>query len=329
MRTLKKPRALAPGSHVAVVVPSGGALAERLSAGVAVLEQRGFRVSVAAPSASYRIFSGRDEERRRALLDAFADPGIDCVWLARGGYGMNRLLPGLDVEWLRDHAKLCIGFSDATSLLARLVCGAGVAAIHGPMVAHDLVREDAEGGLDHVLALAGGASDWAIEVPHGIVAGETAAALLGGCLTVLASLAGTPFAPSFAGAIALLEDTHEAPQRRIDRLLVQLRQSRMLDGVRGVVFGAMPECGPPEELVWTIEDCLGDLGVPIGFAAPVGHGPRHFALPLGVRVRLAIDRAGTVAGTVDDSAASDPPAGVLAGLEPVVETDTAAAALGG
>jgi muramoyltetrapeptide carboxypeptidase len=307
---LKRPRALRPGDEVAVVVPSGGVDADRLARGVAILEDRGFRVTVRSPAASYRYFSGRDEERRRALLEAFGEPAVRAVWLARGGYGMNRLLPGLDVEWLREHAKLCIGFSDATGLLQLLNQRAGVAAIHGPMVAHDVAREEATGGLDHLLALAAGAADWSIDVPRGVATGDVVAPLFGGCLAVLASLAGTPFAPSFQGAIALLEDTNERPQRRVDRMLVQLRQSRILDGVRGVIFGAMPDCGPRPELLETIGDCLGDLGVPIGFGAPLGHGDHHLAVPLGVRVRLRVD-------TVCDE--EGPAQGVLSGVDPVVE----------
>jgi muramoyltetrapeptide carboxypeptidase len=312
---LKRPRALRPGDRVDVVVPSGGVDPERLAAGVAVLERRGSEVTVRSPSASYRYFSGRDEERRRALLEAFGEPSVRAVWLARGGYGMNRLLPGLDVEWLREHAKLCIGFSDATALLEVLVQRAGVAAIHGPMVAHDVAREDGAGGLDHLLAIASGARDWSIAVPRGIAAGEANAPLIGGCLAVLASLAGTPFAPSFHGAIALLEDTNERPQRRVDRMLVQLRQSRMLDGVRGVIFGAMPDCGPEPELLETIFDCLGDLGVPIGFGAPLGHGSRHLAVPLGVAVRLRVDAVGDASACVADAS----PQGRLEGVDAVVE----------
>jgi muramoyltetrapeptide carboxypeptidase len=295
---------------VAVVVPSGGVDADRLAAGVAVLEGRGFEVAVRSPPTSYRYFSGRDEERRDALLEAFGDPAVRAVWFARGGYGMNRLLPGLDVEWLREHGKLCIGFSDATALLQTLVQRAGVAAIHGPMVAHDLAREAGAGGLDHLLAIAAGGSDWTVDVPRGVVAGEATAPLFGGCLAILTSLAGTPFAPSFQGGIALIEDTNERPQRRIDRMLVQLRQSRMLDGAHGVIFGTMPDCGPTPELIETIEDCLGDLGIPIGFGAPLGHGERHLAVPLGVRVRLRID------STRDEGGAAQ---GRLSGVDPVVD----------
>lgn len=284
---LKKPLPLRPGDRVAVIAPSGGVDPERLAAGIRVLEARGFRVSAPTPRQPYRLFSGRDEERRAEILRAFEDPEVRAVWFARGGYGMNRLLPGLDPGWLREHAKLCIGFSDASAFLQWLVA-AGVPALHGPMVAHDLVREAGAGGLDHLLAIARGASAWRVPVATGLLPGHAEGPILGGCLTVLASLAGTPFQPRFAGRIALLEDTHERPQRRIDRMLIQLRQSGTFDGARGIVFGSMHECGPEAEVHDTILDCLADLGVPIGFGAPVGHGGSHLAVPLGVGARLAV-----------------------------------------
>jgi muramoyltetrapeptide carboxypeptidase len=302
------PRALRPGDRIAVVAASGVVDAERLEAGVRLLADRGFEVRVPPSRHPYRCLAASDDERRADLVAAFADPEVRAVWCARGGYGMVRLLPALEPTWLRRHAKLVIGYSDATALLARLVAGAGVAAIHGPMVASDLPRQLAAGAADHVLALAAGECGWTIPIPRAIAAGEAVAPLVGGCLTVLASLAGTPFAPRFAGAIALLEDVGERPQRRIDRMLLQLRQSGMLDGVRGFVFGTMPDCGDPDDLCQTIRDALGDLDVPIGFGAPLGHGEVNLAVPLGVRVRLRVA-----------SAAPDGDApGVLAGVEPVV-----------
>lgn len=303
--SLIKPAALRPGDRIAVVTPSGKVDPERLAAGAAVLEERGFEVSLPKPLPSHRYFAGSDDDRREQLLAAFAAPEVRAVWCARGGYGVARFLPRVDPAWLRGHAKLCIGFSDATALLQLLVQGAGVAALHGPMAAHDLVVQREAGTLEHLLAIAAGASDWTVPVPRTIVPGGATGPLLGGCLAVLASLAGTALAPRFAGAIAIFEDTNERPLRRIDRMLTQLRQAGMLDGVRGILFGTMLDCGPPEELCETIGDCLADLGVPIGFGAPVGHGPVNFAVPLGVAVDLR------VAGT-------DGAAGALRGVEPLV-----------
>ncbi len=310
-QALLRPAALRPGDCVAVVTPSGTVQAERLGEGIALLERRGFRVVPPRQREPYRCLAASDAERRADLIEAFADPEVRAVWCARGGYGLGRLLPDIDPAWLRRHAKLCIGFSDATALLQVLVHGAGVAALHGPMVASDLPRQGAS-ALDHVLRLAAGEFRWRIPVPRSVIAGEAVGPLAGGCLTVIASLAGTPFAPRYAGHVVLLEDVGERPQRRIDRLLMQLRQSGILTGARGVLLGTMPDCGEADEICQTAADSLGDLGIPVGFGAPVGHGEHNFAVPLGVRVRLRVD---------------GPPCaeslGLLEGLEPVVSVEPA------
>ncbi|MFP6663493.1 MAG: LD-carboxypeptidase [Deltaproteobacteria bacterium] len=288
-----KPAALRPGDRIALVLPSGPVDPVELSRGRKILEDKGFIVDLPAASPPFRIFAASDQDRYQELSGVFADPGVRAVWAARGGYGMNRILPRLDAAWLRAHPKLVIGFSDATALLTHQVQRAGVAAIHGPMVAHDLVREAEKGGLRHLLEICAGRADWQIPIPTTLRAGRAEGPVAGGCLSVLASLAGTPAAVSFAGRIALLEDHFEAPQRRIDRLLIQLRQSGAFDGVRGIFFGVMHECGNEAELAETILDCLGDLGVPIGFGAPVGHGPSHLAIPFGIATELVLaDSAG-------------------------------------
>lgn len=303
-----RPPALRPGDRIAVVAASGPVDPEQLDDGLSLLRERGYDAVAAPLRTPWRCMAATDGERLGDLRAAFADDAVRAVWCARGGYGVVRLLPELDPDRLRAQRKLAIGYSDATALLAVLAGRAGVAAIHGPMVASDLRRHAESGALDHLLAIASGGVDWAIPVPVGLRTGEVEAPLLGGCLAVLASLAGTPWAPSFAGAIALLEDVGERPQRRIDRMLVQLRQSGMLDGVRGLVFGTMPDCGEPAEIRATIEECLGDLDVPIGYGAPVGHGEANFAVPIGVPVRLHVDALGEPAVG----------AGVIAGLEPAV-----------
>jgi len=297
-----KPAALRPGDRVAVVTPSGKVDPERLARGVAVLEEIGFRVTVPPAAMGYRYFAASDDERRRQLVDAFDAPDVRAVWCARGGYGVARILPRIDPAWIRERPKLCIGFSDATALLQLVVQSAGVAALHGPMVAHDLLAQREAGTLDHLLALAAGETSWRIEAPRALAHGEAEGPLFGGCLSVLVSLVGTRLAPRFAGSIALFEDVGERPLRRIDRMLTQLVQSGTLDGVRGIVFGSMPDCGPPEEVCETILDCLSGLDVPIAFGAPVGHGEVHYAVPLGVAVRLRVDAE----------------RGELSGLEPLV-----------
>lgn len=288
---------LVTGDRIAVVAPSGPVDRDALAAGIAVLQQAGFVVEAPVERPLWRLFAGTDEERLGELQAAFDAPEVRAVWLARGGYGLNRLLPRLRLSDRVAREKLVIGFSDATALLTA-VEAAGGHAIHGPMVAHDLVREAEGGGLSHLLRLAEGESDWTIPIPTVLRPGTARGPVRGGCLTVLASLLGTPAAPVFADSIALLEDHHEAPQRRVDRLLIQLRQSGALAGVRGLFFGVMEGCGSPAELRETILDCLGDLEVPIGFGAPVGHGAANLAVPFGVEAELSLSvaSAGQLAG---------------------------------
>ena len=294
-------RALVAGDRIAVVAPSGPVDRIALAAGIAVLEGAGFVVEMPRERPPWRIFSGTDEERLDELQAALDAPDIQAVWLARGGYGLNRILPMLRLSDPLLARKWVIGFSDATALLTAIEA-AGGHAIHGPMVAHDLVREAEGAGFRHLLDLTAGRG-WSVPIPTIFHPGQATGPLRGGCLTVLASLLGTPAAPVFDGSIALLEDHHEAPQRRVDRLLIQLRQSGALDGVRGLVFGVMDGCGSPAELRETILDCLGDLEVPIGFGAPVGHGSSNLAVPLGATAQLSLpaDTGGRLIGREDGS----------------------------
>ena len=128
---VRKPAPLGPGDRIAVVAPSGGVDPERLAAGMAVLEDRGFRVTPPKERQPFRLFSGSDRERLEELVAAFEAPDVRAVWFARGGYGMNRLLPDLDPSWIAAHPKLCVGFSDATAYLQWMVT-AHVPALHGP-----------------------------------------------------------------------------------------------------------------------------------------------------------------------------------------------------
>lgn len=290
--SIQRPRALVPGDRIAVVAPSGPFIPEELAQGIEILRHRGFLIDPPVLRKTRGIFAASDDERFADLWRAAIEPGVRAIWIARGGYGLTRILHRLDPVGLREEPKLLIGFSDATALLAFWVQRAGLVGIHGPMVAHDLGREADQGGLDHVLEIAAGRSDWRVPIPTTLAAGSAEAPVAGGCLSVLASLAGTPDAVSFRGRVALLEDHYEKPRRRIDRLLTQLRRSGSFDGVRAIFFGVMHECGPTQELHETIMECVGDLGVPIGFGAPVGHGPSHLAVPFGVAAKLELAEGG-------------------------------------
>jgi len=282
-----------------VVAPSGAVDEERLRTGVALLESWGLRVELGGAVLERKAYlAGADEAWRADLQRMLDDPGVRAVFSARGGYGSQRLVPRLDLAALTRHPKPIVGYSDATALLNAAV-GAGVVAIHGPMVADDMARGLSPRAAAQLRTLLTDATAlWEVEVPVAIRRGRATGRLLGGCLSVIVTTLGTPYAPDTDGAILFLEDVWERPYR-LDRLLTQLRQAGKLQRLAGLVFGTLATCPPvdgvgPREVV---EACCADLAYPVGFGLPAGHDPggENLALPLGVEVALDTERGRLVA----------------------------------
>jgi len=232
-------------------------------------------------------------ERRLAELHALvADDEVAGIVCARGGAGAGSLLRGLDIDLLAAHPKVFVGYSDITFLHQRLN-NEGLVTLYGPMAA----VEFASGSYDResFLGSVGGSGALYSSGPDELLplrAGTGEGRLRGGCLSVLAAAAGTPWALEHRGESTLLflEDVDEAPYR-IDRLLVQLRESGLLDHVSGIVLGDMKGCSPPLREAYALEDvilsALEGLDVPIALGLSSGHasGP-NLTIPLGVRARL-------------------------------------------
>ena len=280
-----------------MVAPSGVVAEDRLEAGVRVLESLGLRVVAGEfVLARQAYLAGSDAERGADLQRMLDDPTIRAVFCARGGYGAQRIVPTLDLAAVRRQPKPVVGYSDATALIAALV-RAGVVGIHGPMVAVDLARGLSPRSLAHLERVLSDPSYlWEVEVPLSIRPGHATGRLLGGTLSVLATMLGTPYAPDLDGAVLFLEDVHEWPYR-LDRLLTQLRQSGKLDRIAGVVFGTMAACRTLDGVaaVEVIRDAFAGAPYPVGFGLPAGHDPadtgvENLALPLGVEVALDVDR---------------------------------------
>lgn len=261
-----------------------------------MLEHCGFEVRLGHAALARRAYlAGTDAERLRDLQQMIDARDVHAVFCARGGYGSQRVIPHLDLSALRTAPKAVVGYSDATALLAA-IGRADVLSVHGPMVATDLARGLTARSLTHLQRLLGDPDyAWEIDVPVRLRPGRAEGPLRGGCLSVLATLLGTPHAPDFDGAIVFLEDVHEWPYR-LDRLLTQLRQAGMFDRVAGVVFGAMGGCSPLDDVgpLEVARECFADAAFPVGFGLAAGHDPaerdvENLALPLGIRVVLDTD----------------------------------------
>jgi muramoyltetrapeptide carboxypeptidase len=278
---------------VGICAPGGAVDAGRLEKGTAALRELGFEVRVGEGILDRHRFGAGTTERRLAELHGlFADDAVAGIVCARGGAGAGWLLPRLDAGLVRAHPKVFVGYSDVT-LLHLYLNGQGLVTFHGPMVAWEL----ANGSYDRasfLSAVAGQGAPWASE-PDELVSlrpGTAEGVMRGGCLSLLAAAAGTPWALQTGGepTLLFLEDVDEKPYR-IDRLLMQLRQSGALEGVVGIVFGDMKGCSPALETDYSLEDvlleALAGLDVPIALGLSSGHTTHPFVtLPLGVPARL-------------------------------------------
>jgi muramoyltetrapeptide carboxypeptidase len=296
------PPKLRRGDPVRVIAPSGPFEPAALEKGLHVLSDRlGLEPRMRADVTARRGYlAGDDARRAEEWREAVADREARAIFCARGGYGAMRILPAVDPARLADSPKLLVGFSDVTALHAALN-RAGIATVHGPVVTqlgrapHDAVRH-LEALLFEEPPRAGA---WAIPAPGaGLVAertvrpGRVSGPLLGGTLTILAHLAGTPYAPRLDGAILLLEDVGERPYR-IDRCLTQLALSGALAGLAGVALGRFTACDDGGLLAGdVVREAVQALGVPAVEGLPVGHDDANFAVPLGATATLVAPAPG-------------------------------------
>jgi muramoyltetrapeptide carboxypeptidase len=289
------PRPLRPGDVVRVVAPSGPFEPALLEAGLRVLRERlGLRPRLrddVAARAGY--LAGDDARRAEEWREAALDPEARAIWCARGGYGAMRILPSIDPRPLLDRPRWVIGFSDVTAIHA-VLNRAGLATVHGPVLTQ--LGRLAPAALDHLEALLFGRAAAAEGAgPPGpgaglagttIQAGAADGTLVGGSLTLLAHLCGTPFLPPLAGSILFVEDVAEKPYR-LDRYLTQLRLAGALEGVRAICVGQLTGCDAPgESAAATVRALVRALGVPAIEALPAGHEDDNRALLLGAPARV-------------------------------------------
>ena len=237
-------------------------------------------------------FAGTDAERGTDLARAITDPAVDGIWCLRGGYGAMRLLPQLGTLPVAAFRKTLIGFSDITALHA-LWQRAGVVSYHGPTAREPLPAFSRQSLLQAVCERSNPASTLPAgdgPGPECLVPGEATGRLAGGNVALLAALAGTPWAVSFDGAIAVLEDVGEATYR-LDRMFTQLRLAGAFSGCRGLLAGQCTDC-PDSSADGTRSwrDLVYELGtalrIPTLVGAPIGHIAEQWTLPLGATATL-------------------------------------------
>ncbi|MCA1247697.1 LD-carboxypeptidase [Massilia sp. MS-15] len=301
-RLLKPPR-LRPGDLVGVLAP-GGVVDDRLiEKSVRNIEALGLRARTGRYlRASFGNYAGSVQQRLADLHAMFLDPEVKMIWPVRGGSGCISLLSKLDYALIRRNPKILLGYSDITALHLAIHNMAGLVTFHGPVASSTL----ADYPREHMLAvLCDPRSTYTIPMapenavkartmPHfgirTVTAGVATGRLLGGNLSIVAALAGTPYAADFRDSLLFLEEVDEAPYR-LDRWMTQLDLSTGFANAAGVIVGVCEDCAPEDgqrslSLDQTFDQHLRPLTIPAVTGYPIGHIRHQFTAPLGVRARL-------------------------------------------
>jgi muramoyltetrapeptide carboxypeptidase len=283
----RQPPALAPGERIAVIAPASAFDRAAFEAGLALLAARYDVRYQPSIFERHRYLAGADARRLSELTEALRDPGVRAVFCARGGYGATRLLGRLGSPGAHTAAaKPLVGFSDVTALHLWLQ-SQGIISIHGPVLTQlALLPPATHARLFAMLESPPPAP--ALAATETCVAGIAEGPLLGGTLSVVTRLLGTPYLPSLEGAILLLEDVGERPYR-LDRMWTHLALAGVFGQVHGIALGSFTGC-EEKDADYGAADVLRELavatGLPCAAGFPIGHGAANEPVPLGARVRL-------------------------------------------
>ncbi|MBW1955474.1 MAG: LD-carboxypeptidase [Deltaproteobacteria bacterium] len=284
------PQPVPQGGTLGVVAPSGPFDPALFKKGLAVLVRMGFQTVVPEGlSKKTGYLAGTDAHRAHILHEMFSDGSVEGIICARGGYGSVRILPLLDFDRIRKTPKPLIGFSDISALLNTLYLKCGLVTYHGPVVttlaeATPKTRKSLNAALKGFQPL-----ELVLSRPRVMRPGKAKGILMGGNLTTLCHLVGTPFAPRYKDAVLLLEDKGE-PLYRIDRMLTQMKLSGCFKRIAGLILGEFVDCGDMRSLYRIFRDFFWEYEIPILGGFEIGHGRGNHTVPIGVPVELDTHR---------------------------------------
>lgn len=287
------PPYLQPGDTIALVCPAGYMPPEKAQTCIDTLRAWGYavRVGITLAGDSPNYFSGTDEERLADLQQALDDPSVKAILCARGGYGLSRIIDKIDFSAFVQAPKWIIGFSDVTVLHAHIYTHYKIATLHAPM-ANAFNDGGAEGEFVGSLRneLEGKKAKYTSDVHPLNRKGEAVGTLVGGNLSILAHLSGTPSEVKTKGKILFLEDVGEYLYN-IDRMLYQLKRNGRLDKLAGLIIGGftdMKDTTRPfgKDVYSIIHDIVAEYDYPVCFGFPVSHEKENYALKHGVGYKL-------------------------------------------
>lgn len=302
---LIKPKRLKKGSIVGLITPASPLTTEAYKLAIQNVKDLGYKVKLSDNfNARAGFLAGTDEQRLDDLHQMFADPEVDGIICGRGGYGTGRLLDQLDYDLIKRNPKALIGFSDITALHFAIYKYTGLVTFHGPVASSDFTSLTKASFLNTIRK---GSKEQTIEYPREwsdkgdkeyafevINEGQATGTLVGGNLSIVCSIMGTPYDVDFDGRIVFLEEIGEKPYR-VDRMITQLVNSGKLDKAAGVVMGVFADCSPSSKdaeflkyagLSEILKDRFSSLNVPVMYGMPFGHISDNVTLPMGIRAEI-------------------------------------------
>jgi len=298
------PVGLKQGDLIGLVTPGSPIKDEQLEETIRKLENLGFRTYYRDTVLSeYGYFAGRDRERADELMHMFANKEVDAIWCVRGGYGSIRILNLLNFEMIEKNPKVFIGYSDITALLTSIHEQTGLVTYHGPVGISDF-NDFSLKSLEKVVLDPGKHYRYPYERDdetednpeydrYTIHGGRAEGALIGGNISVLDSMIGSRFEPSFENKIVYLEEIEEKTYR-VDKMLFHLLEATNLKMAAGIVMGVMGDCNINDEPRLTLKEAIRDLmeplEIPVSYGLSFGHIKKMVTIPNGIQARMNADR---------------------------------------
>lgn len=298
------PKRLEQGDVIGLVTPGSPITEDQLKETVEKLEGMGYKTYY-RPSvlSEYGYFAGTDQERADELMHMFTNRDVDAIMCVRGGYGSIRVVDLLDYNQIKANPKILIGYSDITALLTAIYDQTGLVCFHGPLGISDF-NDYTLKSFDNVLVNPKPRYKYPYQREENtednpefdfytITNGKAEGELIGGNLSVLASMAGSKFKPDFENKIAFIEEVEEKTYR-VDRMLTQLVQATNLRKARGIVLGVFYKCNINEKPTLTLKQAISDilkpLNIPVAYGFPFGHIKTNMTIPVGIHAKFNADR---------------------------------------
>ncbi|MBW1800969.1 MAG: LD-carboxypeptidase [Deltaproteobacteria bacterium] len=286
------PRRLRRGEAIGIVAPAGPVAPFELDPSIELLESLGHPI-IPAPHIYQKqdYLAGEDHLRLEDLHDMFLNEQVKAVICVRGGYGTMRLLNHIDFDLIREHPKIIVGYSDITALLLGLYQKTGLITFHGPVI-RDMAKKDRK-NVEILMRIirTGEQPEFDLRKATVLKSGTATGNIIGGNLSLICHLVGTPYLPSMKGALLFVEDCGE-PIYRIDRMLSHLRLAGLLTEISGLIGGHFQDCGDQKAIDQLLVEVVSDEDIPVVSGISIGHGNVNIAFPIGCKAALDTEGKG-------------------------------------